>query len=194
MSDTRPADPAVPSAGGIPVGHTGRHSASEAVAARPGETVPPSPGLRLMAVHAHPDDESSKGAAMMAAYVDAGAEVMVVTCTGGEAGDLLNPLYEDTVACERDITAVRRVEMAEARAALGVEHEWLGFHDSGLPEGDPVPELPANCFALTSLETAALPLVSLIRRFRPHVLISYDEVGGYPHPDHVMSHKVRVLD
>ncbi len=192
MSEKHTADQAVPSAGGIPVGHTGRHSASEAVAPRPADGVPPSAGLRLMAVHAHPDDESSKGAAMMAAYEDAGAEVMVVTCTGGEAGDLLNPQYEDTVACERDITAVRRVEMAEAQAALGVDHEWLGFLDSGLPEGDPVPELPANCFARMPLETAAAPLVSLIRRFRPHVLISYDEVGGYPHPDHVMSHRVTV--
>ena len=158
----------------------------------PAARVPASQGLRLMAVHAHPDDESSKGAAMMAAYVEAGAEVMVVTCTGGEAGDLLNPQYEDAVRTDRDIAAVRRDEMAEAVAALGIRHEWLGFLDSGLPEGDPLPALPSNCFAVTPLRPAAAPLVSLVRSFRPHVLIAYDEEGGYPHPDHIQAHHVTV--
>lgn len=179
-------------AGGVPVGHSGRVNAAEPLEPNPATGVPSSAGLRLMAVHAHPDDESSKGAAMMAAYEDAGAEVYVVTCTGGEAGDLLNENYEDPIACERDIAAVRRAEMAAAQAALGVDHEWLGFLDSGLPEGDPLPDLPPNSFATLDLRTAALPLVSLIRRIRPHVLISYDEVGGYPHPDHVQAHKVTV--
>ncbi|GAA3784393.1 mycothiol conjugate amidase Mca [Micrococcus endophyticus] len=159
---------------------------------RPTDAVPASAGLRLLAVHAHPDDESSKGAAMMAAYAQAGAEVMVVTCTGGEAGDLLNPSYENVVATDRDITAVRREEMAEAVRALGIQHSWLGFLDSGLPEGDPLPALPANCFAEIPLRTAAAPLVALVRRFRPHVLIAYDEAGGYPHPDHIQAHHVAV--
>ena len=152
--------------------------------------LPDSTGLRLMAVHAHPDDEASKGAAMMAAYADAGAEVLVVTCTGGEAGSLLNPSYTDLVRAERDIAAVRREEMADAAEALGVDQVWLGFLDSGLPEGDPLPALPDHCFAQLPLETAAAPLVALVRRFRPHVLISYDEAGGYPHPDHIQAHHV----
>ena len=155
-----------------------------------GTALPPSTGLRLMAVHAHPDDESSKGAGTMAAYAAAGAEVMVVTCTGGEAGTLLNPSFGDTTRADRDIAAVRREEMAEAARILGIRHAWLGFLDSGLPEGDPLPALPANCFAEVPLRDAAAPLISLVRRFRPHVLISYDEVGGYPHPDHLQAHAV----
>jgi len=75
---------------------------------------------------------------------------------------------------------------------LGVQHEWLGFVDSGLPEGDPRPPLPEGCFALEPLEVAAAPLVRLVRRFRPHVMTTYDENGGYPHPDHIMCHTVSV--
>ena len=126
-----------------------------------GTALPPSTGLRLMAVHAHPDDESSKGAGTMAAYAAAGAEVMVVTCTGGEAGTLLNPSFGDTTRADRDIAAVRREEMAEAARILGIRHAWLGFLDSGLPEGDPLPALPANCFAEVPLRDAAAPLISL---------------------------------
>jgi mycothiol S-conjugate amidase len=146
--------------------------------------------LRLMAVHAHPDDESSKGAATMAKYVSQGARVLVVSCTGGERGDILNPRLQNAAEVLRDITEVRRREMAAAAAALGVEHHWLGFVDSGLPEGDPLPPLPDGCFALQPLEVASAPLVHLVRQFRPHVMTTYDESGGYPHPDHVMCHKV----
>ncbi|HEX8495705.1 MAG TPA: mycothiol conjugate amidase Mca [Actinomycetales bacterium] len=148
--------------------------------------------LRLMAVHAHPDDESSKGAAAMARYTSDGCEVLVVTCTGGERGDVLNPALQDDPAILRDMPEVRRREMAAAAAELGVLHEWLGFVDSGLPEGDPMPPLPEGCFALEPVEVAAEPLVRLIRRFRPHVVTTYDENGGYPHPDHIMCHKVSV--
>jgi mycothiol S-conjugate amidase len=179
---------------GVPVGQAD-YGTVEAEAAHTGPEargVPASEGLRLMAVHAHPDDESSKGAAMMAAYEEAGAEVMVVTCTGGERGDLLNPAYGDTVRLDRDITGVRRAEMDEAGAALGIEHRWLGFMDSGLPEGDPLPPLPFGCFATVPLDRATAPLVRVIREFRPHVLISYDEIGGYPHPDHIKSHEITV--
>lgn len=154
--------------------------------------VPRSTGLRLLAVHAHPDDEASKGAAMMAAYADAGAEVMVATATGGERGDLLNQAAGENQQCHRDLTGVRRQEMREAAEALGVQHVWLGFEDSGLPEGDPMPPLPPGSFGALPLEQAAYPLVRLVRSFRPHVIISYDESGGYPHPDHIMSHKVTV--
>ncbi|MHA7177600.1 mycothiol conjugate amidase Mca [Arthrobacter sp. Sr24] len=148
--------------------------------------------LRLLAVHAHPDDEASKGSAMMASYVASGVEVMVATCTGGERGDIQNPALVGDPHSARDMGGARRLEMAKAAEILGIQHQWLGFTDSGLPEGDPLPELPTNCFALKPLEIAAAPLVRLVRRFRPHVIISYDENGGYPHPDHIMSHKVTV--
>ncbi|MBM7771881.1 mycothiol S-conjugate amidase [Actinokineospora baliensis] len=147
--------------------------------------------LRLMAVHAHPDDESSKGAATMAKYVADGHEVMVVTCTGGERGDILNPAM-DRPEVTADIAGVRRAEMAKAAEILGVEHRWLGFVDSGLPEGDPKPPLPEGCFALVPLEESVPPLVAAIREFRPHVVITYDENGGYPHPDHIRCHEVSV--
>lgn len=148
--------------------------------------------LRLLAVHAHPDDEASKGSAMMASYVASGVEVMVATCTGGERGDIQNPALVGDPHAARDMGGARRLEMAKAAKILGIKHQWLGFTDSGLPEGDPLPDLPANCFALKPLEIAAAPLVRLVRRFRPHVIISYDENGGYPHPDHIMAHKVTV--
>src|SRR5262245_51550237 len=99
------------------------------------------PGLRLMAVHAHPDDESSKGAATMARYVRRGADVMVCTLTGGERGDILNKAM-DRPEIRADLSRVRREEMARAREILGVRQQFLGFVDSGLPEGDPPPPLP----------------------------------------------------
>jgi mycothiol S-conjugate amidase len=147
--------------------------------------------LRLMAVHAHPDDESSKGAATMARYVRAGAEVLVCTMTGGERGDILNPAM-DRPEVKADMARIRRAEMARAREILGVDQRFMGFVDSGLPEGDPTPPLPAGCFALTPLAEAAAPLVQAVREFRPHVIITYDEGGGYPHPDHIKTHEVAV--
>jgi mycothiol S-conjugate amidase len=145
--------------------------------------------LRLMHVHAHPDDESSKGAATTAKYVAEGVDVHVVTCTGGERGSVLNPKMDrpDVLA---NISEIRRQEMDRAREILGITQDWLGFVDSGWPEGDPKPPLPEGCFALVPLEEAAEPLVRLIRSFRPHVLTTYDENGGYPHPDHIRCHEV----
>jgi mycothiol S-conjugate amidase len=145
-----------------------------------------------MAVHAHPDDESSKGAATMARYVSEGAAVLVCTLTGGERGDILNPAM-DRPEIKADMARVRSEEMARAREILGVDQLFLGFIDSGLPEGDPLPPLPDGCFAVTPLAEAAEPLVRAIREFRPHVIMTYDENGGYPHPDHVMTHKVAAL-
>ena len=150
-----------------------------------------SAGLRLLAVHAHPDDESSKGAASMARYVSEGVDVHVVTCTGGERGSILNPRM-DRPEVLADISRIRRDEMERARSILGVSQDWLGFVDSGWPEGDPPPPLPEGCFGLVDVEAGAAPLVALIRSFRPHVMTTYDENGGYPHPDHVMCHKVSV--
>jgi mycothiol S-conjugate amidase len=148
--------------------------------------------LRLMTVHAHPDDESSKGAATTARYVAQGCEVMVVTCTGGERGSILNPAMERPEVLD-DMPAIRREEMARAAEILGVQHRWLGFVDSGLPEGDPLPPLPEGCFALGDVDAQAAPLVTLMREFRPHVVVTYDERGGYPHPDHIRCHAISVL-
>jgi mycothiol S-conjugate amidase len=147
--------------------------------------------LRLLHVHAHPDDESSKGAATTAKYVAEGVEVLVATCTGGERGSILNPAMDrpDVLA---NLSQIRRDEMDRARHILGIEQVWLGFTDSGLPEGDPLPPLPDGCFALAEEDVAVAPLVEVIRQFRPHVLTTYDETGGYPHPDHIMCHKISV--
>lgn len=147
--------------------------------------------LRLMAVHAHPDDESSKGAASMAKYAAEGVDVLVVTCTGGERGSVLNPKL-DRPEIWQDITEIRRREMDLAREILGVRQAWLGFVDSGLPEGDPLPPLPEGCFGLLDADEGAQPLIKLMREFRPHVVTTYDENGGYPHPDHIMCHKVSI--
>ncbi|HEX9063511.1 MAG TPA: mycothiol conjugate amidase Mca [Streptosporangiaceae bacterium] len=144
-----------------------------------------------MAVHAHPDDESSKGAATMARYVREGVEVLVCTLTGGERGDILNKAM-DRPDVRANLPGIRRAEMAAARDILGIRQQFLGFVDSGLPEGDPLPPLPEGCFALQPLEVASRPLVAAVREFRPHVLLTYDENGGYPHPDHIMTHRVSV--
>ncbi|GGH62769.1 mycothiol S-conjugate amidase [Rothia aerolata] len=149
-------------------------------------------GLRILAVHAHPDDESSKGAATMVAYAQRGARVMVASMTGGQRGDILNQAVAADPAAQRDLPGVRRKEMARAQEAMGIEHRWIGFVDSGLPEGDPLPPLPWGCFATVPLQQAAAPLVRLVRDFKPHVILAYDEMGGYPHPDHIMSHKVAI--
>ena len=125
----------------------------------------PRTGYRLMHVHAHPDDESSKGAASTARYVAEGVDVHVVTCTGGERGSILNPKMDRPDILE-NITEVRRQEMERARDILGVRQDWLGFVDSGWPEGDPKPPLPEGCFALVPVEEAAEPLVRLIRELQ----------------------------
>jgi mycothiol S-conjugate amidase len=144
-----------------------------------------------MAVHAHPDDESSKGAATMARYAREGVDVLVATMTGGERGSILNPAM-DRPEVLANLPEIRRQEMARAREILGVEQRFLGFTDSGLPEGDPKPPLPEGSFALVPLHEAAAPLVALVREFRPHVILTYDETGGYPHPDHIKTHQVAV--
>jgi mycothiol S-conjugate amidase len=147
-----------------------------------------------MAVHAHPDDESSKGAASTVRYVREGVDVMVVTCTGGERGDILNPRLVDDPDVVADLSNVRQSEMARAVEVLGVRHAWLGFVDSGYVEGYTVDghleALPDDAFARIPVAEAAVPLAELIRSFRPHVVTTYDENGGYPHPDHIMTHLV----
>ncbi len=142
---------------------------------------------RLMFVHAHPDDEASKGAATAARYVDEGAEVVLLTCTGGEAGDVLNPNAEpippDAMA------EVRAKELADAVAAIGFTRSYqLGYVDSGYHE-DP-DEVPEGTFARAPLDEPSRLVAGLLRRERPHVVVTYPEDGGYPHPDHIMNHAV----
>ncbi|WP_235997752.1 mycothiol conjugate amidase Mca [Aestuariimicrobium ganziense] len=149
----------------------------------------PTTGLRLLHVHAHPDDESSKGAATTARYVAEGVEVVVATCTGGERGSVLNEKM-DRPEVWANIAEIRRAEMDAAREILGIEQVWLGYVDSGFPEGDPLPPLPEGCFGLMDPAEASKPLVALIRRFQPQVMTTYDETGGYPHPDHIMCHLI----
>ncbi|MDR0990503.1 MAG: mycothiol conjugate amidase Mca [Propionibacteriaceae bacterium] len=144
---------------------------------------------RLLFTHAHPDDESSKGAATMAKYVAEGCQVMVVTMTGGERGDILNPAL-NTPANRARLPELRRQEMERARAILGVEQTWLGYEDSGFFQGEPWPPTPPGTLAATPVDEAAARLVPILRQFRPHVIVTYDERGGYPHPDHIMCHRV----
>ena len=148
-------------------------------------------GFRLLASHAHPDDESSKGAATLARYANEGNEVMVLTCTGGERGSILNPAM-DRPEVRENMIELRKKEMAKAAEILGIKQRWLGYVDSGLPEGDPLPPLPEGSFALANTEEATAEVVEVIREVRPHVMITYDENGGYPHPDHIKTHAVSV--
>ncbi len=145
-----------------------------------------------MFVHAHPDDESSKGAATMARYVKEGHRVSVVTCTDGKAGDILNPAMDRPGVRER-LTEIRREELARALEILGVtDHWWLGYADSGYVEdfkGDGSVLAP-DCFFNADLDEAIGRLVRIVRAERPEVLVTYPPDGGYPHPDHIRCHDV----
>ena len=142
-----------------------------------------------MFVHAHPDDEASKGAATAARYVDEGAEVVLVTCTDGEAGELLNPKAPPVAPDE--MAGVRARELAKAVAAIGFSASYeLGERDSGYHQ-DPA-DVPEGSFARTPVDVPACVLAGLVRRHRPQVIVTYPEDGGYPHPDHVMNHRVTV--
>jgi mycothiol S-conjugate amidase len=142
---------------------------------------------RLLFVHAHPDDEASKGAATAARYLDAGAEVVLVTCTGGEAGEVLNPRFGE-LAPER-MAEVRAAELAAAVEAVGFTRAHvLGYLDSGYHE-DPA-RVPEGTFARVPLDLPARDLAAILRRERPQVVVTYPEDGGYPHPDHIRTHEV----
>jgi mycothiol S-conjugate amidase len=144
---------------------------------------------RLLTVHAHPDDESSKGAATTARYVDEGAEVVLVTCTGGEAGEVLNPAC-DPVPPER-MTEVRRLELEAAAAVIGFTRvHQLGYLDSGWTED--LATVPLGTFWHVPVDEAAARLARILRADRPHVVVTYPEDGGYPHPDHIRTHDVTI--
>ncbi len=148
--------------------------------------------LRLLSVHAHPDDEASKGASTVGRYVTEGIEATLVCCTGGEAGEVLNPAM-DRPEVHADIAAVRRQELDRSAAAIGfAEVVMLGYRDSGMPDS---PEnADPRCFARAPEDEAVGRLVAVIRRTRPHVILTYgDEQTGYPHPDHLRVHDISVI-
>jgi N-acetyl-1-D-myo-inositol-2-amino-2-deoxy-alpha-D-glucopyranoside deacetylase len=159
------------------------------------------PDQRLLLVHAHPDDESIGQGATMAKYVAEGRGVTLVTCTAGEMGEILVPELEHLAADREDrLGEHRRGEIADAMKALGVtDHRWLGgfghFRDSGMAwhaDGYAIPgdTVRPEAFWNADLTQAADLLVEVIREVRPQVLVTYDQFGGYGHPDHIQAHRV----
>jgi mycothiol S-conjugate amidase len=147
--------------------------------------------LCLLAVHAHPDDEASKGSGTVAMYADEGVRSVLVCCTGGEAGDILNPAA-DTPDVRANLREVRMAELRASVDAIGYsELHLLGYHDSGMPDTD-VNARPDN-FANAPLDEAVERLVAIIRAERPQVIVTYAEDREfYPHPDHIRVHEVSV--
>ncbi len=147
--------------------------------------------LCLLTVHAHPDDEASKGPASVARYHAEGIYTVLVCCTGGEEGDILNPAM-DTPEVRADIAGVRRRELEAAAALIGYDElVMLGYRDSGMK--DSAANAHPDSFAQAPLEEAVARLVAVIRRVRPQVIVTYeDDQQGYPHPDHLRDHEISV--
>lgn len=152
-------------------------------------------GFRALLVHAHPDDETINNGATMAMYAALGAEITLVTCTRGEEGEVLVPDLAHLAANELDqLGAHREVELANAMKELGIsDHRFLGageikFRDSGMMGTEP--NNRKDCFWQADLDTAAELLVKVIHEVKPHIVITYDEIGGYGHPDHIQAHRV----
>jgi N-acetyl-1-D-myo-inositol-2-amino-2-deoxy-alpha-D-glucopyranoside deacetylase len=157
-------------------------------------------GYRMLLVHAHPDDETINNGSTMALYAALGAQVTLVTCTRGEEGEVLIPDLLHLAASATDTLGEHRVhELAEAMKALGVtDHRFLGedgsesstikYRDSGMM-GTPPNERP-DSFWQADFDAATDQLVKVIEDVKPHVLITYDEFGGYGHPDHIQAHRV----
>jgi mycothiol S-conjugate amidase len=145
--------------------------------------------LCLLQVHAHPDDEASKGAGTVAKARADGVHTVLVCCTGGEAGDILNPSM-DTDEVRSRLHEVRMEELAEATRVIGYDDViMLGYRDSGMPDTEA--NADPRCFAAAPLEEAVGRLVAIIREQRPHVIVTYaDDQEGYPHPDHLRVHEV----
>jgi N-acetyl-1-D-myo-inositol-2-amino-2-deoxy-alpha-D-glucopyranoside deacetylase len=146
---------------------------------------------RLLLVHAHPDDESISNGATMAKYVDEGAGVTLVTCTRGEEGEVLVPELSHLASTHDDKLGEHRItELADAMKILNVkDHRFLGnYRDSGMMGTEP--NNRPDAFWQANLDEAAGKLVKIIREVRPQVLITYDEFGGYGHPDHIQAHRV----
>lgn len=152
-------------------------------------------GYRLLLVHAHPDDETINNGATMAMYAALGAQVTLVTCTRGEEGEVLVEEHSHKAAAHDDLLGDHRViELADAMKALGVaDHRFLGepnikYRDSGMMGTEPN-DRPDN-FWKADFDAATEQLVKVIDEVKPHVLITYDEFGGYGHPDHIQAHRV----
>lgn len=143
----------------------------------------------LLAVHAHPDDEASKGAGTVARYHQSGVQTVLVCCTGGEAGEILNPAM-DRPEVRENLHQVRREELERATKIIGYDEVvMLGYRDSGMV-GTPENEDPRS-FARAPLDEAVGRLVAIIRRVRPQVIVTYpEEQQRYPHPDHIRVHEI----
>lgn len=148
-------------------------------------------GYRILLVHAHPDDETINNGATMALYAARGADVTLITCTRGEEGEVLVPGLSHLASIHDDLLgAHREIELKEAMSALGIkDHRFLGsYRDSGMM-GTETNNRP-DVFWQADLDTAAALLVTIIEEVKPHILITYDEIGGYGHPDHIKAHLV----
>jgi mycothiol S-conjugate amidase len=145
----------------------------------------------ILTVHAHPDDESSKGAGTVALYHAQGVQTVLVCCTGGEEGEVLNPAL-DTPETHARIAELRREELARAAAIIGYDEVvMLGYRDSGMA-GSEANANPAS-FAQAPFDEAVERLVAVVRRARPQVMVVYgDDQSGYPHPDHIRAHEIGV--
>jgi mycothiol S-conjugate amidase len=147
--------------------------------------------LCLLTVHAHPDDESSKGAGSVALYHAQGIHTVLVCCTGGEEGEVLNPAL-DTPEVHARLADLRREELGAAAAVIGYDEVvMLGYRDSGMAGSES--NANPDSFARAPLDEAVERLVAIVRRTRPQVMVVYgDEQSGYPHPDHLRVHEVGV--
>ena len=152
-------------------------------------------GYRLLLVHAHPDDETINNGATMALYSALGAQVTLVTCTRGEEGEVLVPGLSHLASGISDqLGKHRETELANAMSSLGIsDYRFLGapdksFRDSGMMGTDP--NNRPDVFWQADLDSAAQILVKIIHEVKPHVVITYDEIGGYGHPDHIQAHRV----
>jgi len=145
----------------------------------------------ILSVHAHPDDEASKGAPTIALYAANGVRSVLVTCTGGEEGDILNPAM-DRPEVRENLHAVRLDELRRAAEIIGYDEVvLLGYRDSGMPESEA--NAHPEAFANVELDEAVGELVRIIRRTRPQVILTYgDDQQGYPHPDHLRVHDISV--
>jgi N-acetyl-1-D-myo-inositol-2-amino-2-deoxy-alpha-D-glucopyranoside deacetylase len=154
---------------------------------------------RVLLVHAHPDDECIGTGAMMAKYAAAGAQVTLVTCTLGEEGEILVPELAQLEAAQADqLGGVRIGELATAMSLLGItDHRFLGgagrFRDSGMMD-TPANQHPRAFWNADHdgavFDAAVAALVDVILEIKPQVVITYDDFGGYGHPDHIMAHRV----
>jgi N-acetyl-1-D-myo-inositol-2-amino-2-deoxy-alpha-D-glucopyranoside deacetylase len=146
---------------------------------------------RALFVHAHPDDETINNGATMAKLVEEGVQVTLITCTRGEEGEVLVPDLAHLASHNEDkLGAHRELELAAAMKELGVtDHRFLGkYRDSGMLETPP--NQRADCFWRADVEKAAKELALIIDEIKPQVMITYDEFGGYGHPDHIQTHRV----